>query len=407
MNQEYKLYRISQLLARFSEQVKILNSNSEFGINIHAENILIKLLNTIYGSDLKNVNYEEGKNYPSIDLRDTQKRIAIQVTSTANLHKIKDTLKKFVDNKLYQDFDSVRIFIITEKQTTYDFTSINKIIDGRFSFSVSDIVDKKDLYLELNKQNDIDKIDRFSLLLEEQFSDNESELNRWNSYCRGLSDYDKYVISRYHFLDIKGFSPKINNTLVKLELNKIYVPLELVSNLQEETDFDRQEVIKNYSIENALLNFSNLVILGDPGSGKSTLLKKLAFNICNSRQASDLVPVLIKGSEFAKFVKDSSKGLAEYIINHIDKKYEDLFASKLEENKLLVLVDGIDEINQYDLKHCVSDRVNSFIAHYPKAKIVVSSRIVGYKENCLNGYFTHLNVSRFKKKQIKQFVENW
>ena len=45
MNQEYKLYRISQLLSRFREQAKILNSNGEFSINIHAENILINLLN--------------------------------------------------------------------------------------------------------------------------------------------------------------------------------------------------------------------------------------------------------------------------------------------------------------------------------------------------------------------------
>lgn len=41
MNQQKLLFRISQLLSRFTEQVKILNSNGEFSINIHAENILI------------------------------------------------------------------------------------------------------------------------------------------------------------------------------------------------------------------------------------------------------------------------------------------------------------------------------------------------------------------------------
>ena len=75
MNQENKLYRISQLLSRFKEQVTILNSNGEFSINIHAENILIKVLNEIYSCNLQNVNYEEGKTYPSIDLRDKTKRM--------------------------------------------------------------------------------------------------------------------------------------------------------------------------------------------------------------------------------------------------------------------------------------------------------------------------------------------
>ena len=70
MNQATYLYRISQLLSRFREQVKILSSNGEFSINIHSENILIKILNLLYECDLENTNYSEGKTYPSIDLRD-------------------------------------------------------------------------------------------------------------------------------------------------------------------------------------------------------------------------------------------------------------------------------------------------------------------------------------------------
>lgn len=53
MNQQKLLFRISQLLSRFTEQVKILNSNGEFSINIHAENILINILNIIYDCNLK------------------------------------------------------------------------------------------------------------------------------------------------------------------------------------------------------------------------------------------------------------------------------------------------------------------------------------------------------------------
>ncbi|QWV05967.1 hypothetical protein KQ246_05890 [Pseudoalteromonas shioyasakiensis] len=118
-------------------------------------------------------------------------------------------------------------------------------------------------------------------------------------------------------------------------------------------------------------------------------------------------PVIVKGSEFAKYVSDTNRGLAEYLIDHIDKKYAELFASKLHDNKLLVLLDGIDEINQHSLKHSVSERVNAFISQYPDIQIIVSSRVVGYQENCLNGYFTHLTVSKFEKEQIKTFIENW
>src|SRR5690606_31462599 len=125
---------------------------------------------------------------------------------------------------------------------------------------------------------------------------------------------------------------KINNTLVKLNLNNIYVPLKLKLEPEfdaEEIDSSKIEKEKIYSIEDALKTFNNLVILGDPGSGKTTVLKYLAYNICAKRTSSnhfeDYVPVIIKGSEFADYVSSNSKNLAEFIIDHFDKKYELLF----------------------------------------------------------------------------------
>lgn len=414
MNQAYNLYRISQLLSRFREQVKILNSNGEFSINIHAENILIKVLNEIYSCDLENVNYEEGKTYPSIDLRDKAKRIAIQVTSTASIDKIRHTLTKFIETDLHKEFDQIYIYILTEKQGKYDGDKISSIVDGKFVFNTKNIIDRTDIYKELNKQNNLEKINLVCELLEKQFADNKAALDKWNLYCKGLNEYDNYVHNYYKYLDIKGFSPKINNTVVKISLEHLYVPLILTveSEINEYTDdLDKNRTELSLSIEKALTEFKKLVVLGDPGSGKSTLLKHLAYKICTDRPTkstfSDMVPIIIKGSEFAKFVSSTNKNLAEYIIDHIDKKYEFLFTKKLENNQLLVLVDGIDEINITNLRHAVVDRINAFIAQYPELNIVVSSRIVGYRETRLNGHFQHLQVVKFKEKEIKKFICNW
>ena len=203
MNQEHRLYRISQLLSRFREQIKILNSNGEFSINTHAENILIKVLNEIYDCNLENVNYAENKIYPSIDLRDISNKTAIQVTSTGNLKKVKHTLTKFIEKGIYKDFDRLFIFIITEKQSKYDQSIIDETTNGKFKFKTEAIIDRTNIYIELNKQNDLSKINRICTLLEEQFADNKPELDKWDLYCKGLEEYDKYIKNYYNFLDIK------------------------------------------------------------------------------------------------------------------------------------------------------------------------------------------------------------
>lgn len=223
MNQQNILFRISQLLSRLTEQVEILNDNGEFSINVHAENILIDILNTIYDCNLENVNYKENKIYPAIDLRDYKNRIAIQITSTANMGKVKHTLSEHISNKLYEKFDKLHIFILTKKQTKYNQTTIDNLVNGIFSFTTDSIIDKTDLYKELNAQNNFEKIKKVCELLEQQFADNKNELDKWNIYCKGLYEYDQYISNLYKYLEIKGFSPRVNNNIVKLDIDNIYI----------------------------------------------------------------------------------------------------------------------------------------------------------------------------------------
>ena len=172
MNDRVKLHRITALLARFGEQVKIENANEEFSINKHGENFLIKILNTVYGCDLENVGYVEKKNYPAIDLRSkNETKIAFQITSTADFAKVRETLIRYIKEEMYKDFETLYIFIITEKKSQYDQKKIDAIVNGKMVFNKNHILDKGDLYTELNKQRDTRKNKRVLELLEEQFTD--------------------------------------------------------------------------------------------------------------------------------------------------------------------------------------------------------------------------------------------
>lgn len=411
MNQQKSLLRISQLLSRFSEQVDILNCNGEFSINIHAENILIGILNVIFDCKLENVNYQENRIYPAIDLRDKGKRLAIQVTASSNLAKIKHTLSEFIANGLYKDYDTLYIYVITKKQKTYKQSSINNIVEGKFSFLTDNIIDKTDLYLKLNEMNDIQKIETICQLLESQFADNKDEYDKWNLYYKGLSEYDQYIKKLYQYVDIKGFSPRVNNTLVKLEIDRIYVPLKFKFDFSNNAEQPKtKDSVGSYDIVTALENYDRLVILGDPGSGKSTSLRYLAYKICSHRSDNNwlqsYVPIIIKAADYAKYHSNTGRSLSEYIIE-INKKYGLLFSESLENNKLIILFDGLDEVNETSKRHVVVEKLNSFIAQYHSVKIVVSSRIVGYKETQLGCRFFHFEVEKFSDDQILLFINNW
>jgi hypothetical protein len=195
MIQQELLLQISKYFSRFSEQVKILNANGEFSINIHAENVLIKILNTIFESDFKNVNYSEGKNYDSIDLRDEYSKYSIQITATSSIKKIKDTLNTYIENQHYKKYEKLYILMLTGRQEKYRQESINKVTNDLYFFNQgTDVIDFTSLYLKLNEHNDLAKILVVKELLESQFSDSieKSQLIEIKSYqdlCKTINPY--------------------------------------------------------------------------------------------------------------------------------------------------------------------------------------------------------------------------
>jgi len=249
MNQEKELYRIKELLARFSEQISIANKNEEFSSNNHAELFLTKLFRLIF--DSKNLKKLD-KNFPGIDLGDDKKRIAFQITSTSNINKIKDTIDQFIDKQLFIKYDTLFIFIISKKQDNYNQTAIDKqIIKStgaldrknpkkgfkKIEFNVKKhIIDKVDLYEMIKEYNDLKRIIEIKELLEEQFADYKNE--------KSFEEQTKQFIEEYKRIALNDFS-RIN--FFGLDLPKKPREIELYS-LFVEPNF------KNYKEDNTIGN---------------------------------------------------------------------------------------------------------------------------------------------------------
>lgn len=195
MQQQELLLSISKYLSRFREQVKTLNRNGEFSINIHAENVLIGILNIVFDVDLENVNYSEGKNYDTIDLRDKNGNLAIQITATSSITKIKDTLTGYLAKEHYKKFKKLKVLILTGRQDKYSQDAFDKISQHFYHFDGNeDVIDLSTIYLLLNQQNDLAKISLVKNLLESQFSDissqdNIGKIESFSDLCQTLLPY--------------------------------------------------------------------------------------------------------------------------------------------------------------------------------------------------------------------------
>lgn len=165
INKEVYLKEIAQSLALLSKEIALLNAVNLYDINIIAEDFFPGLLNLIYGYDLKNINIIE-KNAPSIDLFDKKNRIAVQVTSDNDSDKIKHTIKEFIDNESYNEYDRLVVLILTHKKnysTTFD-------TEGKFDFDKKkDIWDIENLIKDI-RGLDTEKIKKISTYLSEELS---------------------------------------------------------------------------------------------------------------------------------------------------------------------------------------------------------------------------------------------
>ena len=178
MHRKEKIEKIAELFARFRTEVESLNSLNLYDINVHAENVIIPILNLVYGVNLVNIN-NRVRNSAAIDLVDTENRIAVQVTSTSTGDKVKHTINEFVKGKRCEDYDRLLIYIITEKLKKYSDAIFSVACDNELEFSEKDILDYSDILKEVNSLISIAKIDSLLQLLKDEFCEEEISKRRY------------------------------------------------------------------------------------------------------------------------------------------------------------------------------------------------------------------------------------
>jgi hypothetical protein len=150
-----------------------------------------------------------------------------------------------------------------------------------------------------------------------------------------------------------------------------------------------------------------LMVLGGPGAGKSTFLRKMGLEALKDKKGEfkhGCIPVFIELKLF-----NSGDINIEQIITEEFRicgfPIPDKFTAKaLEQGKLLILLDGLDEVPTNNLNQAITE-IQNFVDRYDKNRFIASCRTAAYRSGFRR--FSDVAMADFDDTQIQQFIQNW
>ncbi|MDF5709827.1 MAG: HEAT repeat domain-containing protein, partial [Nostoc sp. S4] len=309
-------------------------------------------------------------------------------------------------------------------------------ITEQYLIQVQDILsDSQELryILELQKLSSIDKTLKENADIPKDFN---------------LSQYLETIRERYSNLKLDSLETtsrehpvNLWQMFIPLNVRQVYqvlpeLPKEHLRRLQESNQLDAEFKIEKFQEETKRYQHNYfeqpirsvldvvrdkqrknyLVILGDPGSGKSTLLQYLALDwVEKTLEQNDFnlpIPLLI---ELRNYMRDRDAGNCNNFLQFYHNSpncFYHLNQHKLHEQlkagNALVMFDGLDEIFESAKREEVITCIHRFTNEYPDVQVIVTSRIIGYKQQQLrDAEFRHFMLQDLEPAQIQDFIQRW
>ena len=263
--------------------------------------------------------------------------------------------------------------------------------------------------------------------------------------------YRQLALDSCDLIDLANMPPDRELATRQLELRLLYVPLRvrveipaggeegeaaLVALERRREAWRRPSLAAEPSpavpVGERLGKARQLVILGDPGAGKSTMVRWIATSYLlrlnrdpdwshlpdvQTLPAEDWLPVIIRCRDLRD--PSSLNGALDDVLRYTLRKAEmkreeaaafrELLPLKLIEGQALLLFDGLDEIAEPTARARFCQQIEQIHLAYPKAPLIATSRIVGYREMRyrIGRGFEHVTVADLSSADKDDFARRW
>lgn len=280
-----------------------------------------------------------------------------------------------------------------------------------------------------------------------------------------FAEYKNWLGAECGYIQLDGLPADSDLSATKLKLEKLFVPLkaiykkkfiqltqhdfdfdqidlaeveisesdevetELESSFEENNDIDTSDMefdseLITESIGSLLEKEHHLAILASPGGGKSTLVKRLAtaysfpgrrLEVADGLPDIDWLPLYLRCRDLRdrshRPVLELLHGIAAFA--NMSEEHAKCFRSgvsdALRSGRALLLVDGIDEISEESARRAFAQNLRTFIAMFPNAALVVTSRVAGFRDiaGVIAGTCQQIEIAPLDRDDVSRLCVSW
>ena len=157
-----------------------------------------------------------------------------------------------------------------------------------------------------------------------------------------------------------------------------------------------------------------LMVLGHPGSGKTTFLRKVGLEALKGKKGEYnrnhlCIPVFLELRD--KELLDNGKvnllkAIADEFNNCGLPEYEKCTEELLQQGKLLIILDGLDEVPSEHLS-AMTREIRNLLDKYSDNRFIASCRIAAYRNFDSFRRFCDVSIADFDDQQVEIFIQKW